>query len=505
MALNRNWRQPLKGTLLTIGSLLVVSSAMFFIRSHISFATTALVLVIPVIWGVAIGGFTVGLIGIILGFLIYDYVFIPPYYTLTVGATQNWIALGVYVIVVLIVSRLVSNLKNARSYALERERNARQLFELSKSLLGDKKLPLLLETVVDSIQKTFGFQSVALLLQGVNKLEIVASSGTPLNKEDVQSLVPDYGAPATLRKFADVGNNSLIALALSAGGRPIGLLAILGDAPSVQADIQLLATFANNAAMAIEQAQLREQVLKTELLEETDKWRRAILGSVSHDLRTPLASIKAAASSLHEPNIAIDPLLTTELVETILTQTDRLTRLVVNLLDMTRIEAGVLKPNLTIIDIKELINEGITALSGSVPREVIDLKIGEGEHFVVADHILVAQVIANLLENAYRYIPHGDHIDIDVCTRDSLLYISISDSGPGIPTGQKKQIFEMFQQDSNGGRAGLGLAIAKAFLDAHNSQIEVTDSTKGGAQFTFSLPLVAIDETRILNDSSTAN
>lgn len=488
-----------------MGSLFVVSTAMFFIRSHISFATTALVLVIPVIWGVTIGGFAVGLIGIILGFLIYDYVFIPPYYTLTVGATQNWIALGVYVIVVLIVSRLVSNLKNARSYALEREHNARQLFELSKSLLGDKKLPVLLETVVGSIQETFGFKSVALLLQGEDKLEVVASSGTPLDKEDLQSLVPDYGAPATLRKFADVGNNSLTALALSAAGKPIGLLAILGDAPSVQADIQLLATFANNAALAIEQAQLREQVLRTELLEETDKWRRAILGSVSHDLRTPLASIKAAASSLQDPNIQIDPLSTSELVETVLTQTDRLTRLVVNLLDMTRIEAGVLKPHLTIIEIKELITEGINAVSGSVPSEVIDLKIDQGEHFVIADHILVAQVIANLLENAYRFVPPGDHIEIEVSINSAALSISISDSGPGIPAGQKEQIFEMFKQDSNGGRAGLGLAIAKAFIDAHGSKIEVTDSKRGGAQFTFSLPIITVDETKILNDSTTTN
>lgn len=495
---NYNRQQPLKGTLLTVISLTVVSLAMFFIRSHISFATTALVLVIPVILGVTVGGFEVGIVGIILGFLIYDYVFIPPYYTLTVGATQNWIALGVYVIVVLIVSRVVSNLKNARSYALEREHHARQLFELSKSLMGEKKLPQLLETIVSSVQSTFNFDSVVLLLEADGKLEIASHAGKPLNDADLQLLIPDYGEPATLRKVGGSGQNAIISLALTAGGKPVGLLAILGNIPDVDSDTQLLATFANNAALAIEQAQLKEQVLKTELLEEKDRWRRAILGSVSHDLRTPLASIKAAASALHQTDAIIADALKDELFETILTQTDRLTRLVVNLLDITRIEAGVLQPNLAVVEISELIEEGISALGGSAPVEKIRIEGCSKEHFVIADHILIAQVIANLLDNALRYSPNRELVSIEIRENDSKLFVSVNDSGPGVPKEVKDQIFEMFQQDSSGGRAGLGLAIAKAFIDAHQAKIEVDDSQYGGARFTFSLPAVKVDDTRLL-------
>lgn len=489
----QKWRDFIWGTSLTTISLAAVSLGMLLIRSHISVATTALVLVIPVIWGVVIGGFLVGLIGMTLGFLLYDFIFIPPYYTLSVGESQNWIALGVYVIVVLIVSRLVSNLKDARSYAIKRENDARKLFELSQLLIGDKELSALLTTVVESVSSIFDFDAVALLLQDTDKLQVVASAGKTMTTEELNQLIPDAGLPASLYRNAPAGQRDLLSLALNASGKPVGLLVMQGS-KSQSPDVELLKTFANHAALAIDKAQLKQQALRTELLEETDKWRRALLGTVSHDLRTPLASIKAAVSDLRNEGISFEPSERQELLETIESQTDRLTRLVVNLLDMTRIEAGVLEPHRTVIEVRELIQEAIGSLGGTFPSNLALTEDIHEEILVFADHTLISQVIANLLENAARYTPEEGSITIEAQTKDSVVIISVNDNGPGVPKDQNQQVFEMFQKDSHGGRAGLGLAISKAFITAHGGTIGVTDSPSGGAKFYFTIPLISIDE-----------
>ncbi|NNN18360.1 MAG: DUF4118 domain-containing protein [Acidimicrobiaceae bacterium] len=504
MSSRYQWPEQKKGISLTVVSFLVVSSVMFIFRDQISVATTALVLVMPVIFGTVIGGFSVGLTGIVLGFLIYDFIFIPPYYTLTVGRTQNWIALGVYAVVVILVSRVVSNLKDTRTLALQREKYTRQLFELSQLLIGDKELNELLKTVTETVQTTFQFDAVVLLLPGTEKLEIGASAGRLLNSKEMRLLIPDQGVPATLHRTSDDGRQTLFSLALTAGGKPLGLLAMSGP-KTLSPDIQLLSTFANHAALAIEQAQLKRQVNHTKLLEETDRWRKALLGSVSHDLRTPLASIKAAASGLSDAKETLDALQKQELLDTISTQTDHLTRLVVNLLDMTRIEAGVLSPNKIAVEITELIEEGIAAIRDSSAQIQIAQPDCARELFVSADHVLISQVIANLLENALRYSPKNEPITISIEPSDTELIVSVTDHGPGVPPELREQIFEMFKKDPNGGRAGLGLAIAKAFVTAHGEQLEVSDSPSGGACFRFSLPLVPIDGNGYLDDQTTPN
>lgn len=500
MARIENWRETLKGLALTIASLAFASFLMFTIRSHVSVATAALVLVIPVLWGVVVGGFRVGLVGMIFGFLIYDFVFIPPYYTLSVGANQNWIALFVYVIVVFIVSRLVSNLKDARSYAQARESATRQLFELSELLIGDKKLNELLRTIVNIIQMTFKFDSVALLLQENNKLKIMASAGKELTPGELSQIVPASPIPIALN-WTDTKLSTFKSLALTARGKPVGIL-IMRLSPASTFDLDMLSTFANNAALVIEQAQVGEQLLHTERLEETDRWRRALLGSISHDLRTPLASIKTSASNLADESINLNSSQAQELLNTIVSQTDRLTRLVVNLLDMSRIEAGVLKPNLEVTEMSELIGEGIRALGIPELNDRLVTNIENKELYVKVDHLLISQVIANIIENAIRYSPPDAPINIDITQSGNLVTTSVSDAGPGVPEELNEQVFEMFHKDTQGGRAGLGLAIAKAFVDAHGGTIAISKSAQGGAKFYFNLPCLSIEESDFLDDQA---
>jgi two-component system, OmpR family, sensor histidine kinase KdpD len=184
------------GTVAALASMAVLTSAMLPMRDHLSIATTALVLVVPVVIGVVIGGFIAGVLSVIAGFLVYDFFFIPPYLTLWVGAPQNWAALGVYAVVMLPVARVVAGMNAARAKERRQSREIRQLFELSDLLVEDKPLDLLLSVIVTALADVFSSRQVALFLPRAGRLEIAASAGDPLTPEQVHRVLPAPGVPA---------------------------------------------------------------------------------------------------------------------------------------------------------------------------------------------------------------------------------------------------------------------------------------------------------------------
>ena len=284
---------------------------------------------------------------------------------------------------------------------------------------------------------------------------------------------------------------SRIAVALVASNRPVGLL-VLQEAQFARQDRALLGTFANQAALAVERAQLLDQAMRTRLLEEIDRWRGAMMGAVSHDLRTPLASIKAAVSGLRQNNAGLSETDQAELLELIEQQSDRLARLVTNLLDMTRIESGALAVRPTLIPLDELVAEALAAVDGLVPRSRVCLEPVTGLPLLHIDHVLIGQVLANLLENAARLSPPERPIRIGARTVGEpgapFVEISVTDEGPGIASEERERVFEMFSQNSGGARAGLGLAIAKAFVEAHGGNIWIDPTTTRGARVVFTVP-----------------
>ena len=320
------------------------TGAMLPFRSNLSLAAAALVFVLPVVGAMLVGGARVGLLGVVLGFLVLDLLFIPPYGTLAVGSGQNWLALVAYVAVVLLVATVVSRLQQLRADSARRVADSRRLLELSELLVADKPVKDMLAVVASSVRNAFNLETVALLLPsvGTGYLEIVASDGLELGAESLDRLLPSSGSPASLTGSI-VAGALLRQIPLTAAGRPVGLLVLRGRALDVH-DRGLLATYANHAALAIERAQLRDQALQANLLQKVDEWRAALVSAVAHDLRTPLASIKVAVSDLREPAIVLPETARRDLLETIEEQTDRLTRLVSTVLDLWRLEAGALKP-----------------------------------------------------------------------------------------------------------------------------------------------------------------
>jgi two-component system sensor histidine kinase KdpD len=468
-----------------MSSALVLALILVSLRDHVGVATVTLIFVIPVILGVVTGGLAAGLATVVFSALLLDFYFIRPYGTLSIGSTQNWVGLGVYLIVVALVAHVVSDLKVARVQAHRSAENMRRVYELSELLVEERSVDDLLNTVVRAVQNIFEFDGVSLFVLEDEKLKIAASVGNALTPEELNQLDPHSGLSVSISTALGT-TGALRTVALSSSGRPTGLLVLKGR-PISDADRTVLITFANDAALAMERAHLREQALRTQFLEEVDRLRHALMGAVSHDLRTPLATIKVASSTLVNRANILSTEDTQELHELIEIESDRLTRLVTNLLDMTRIEAGVLKINRTSTPVKDLIDEAVSVMGSSLKRDRIRACAEGSLPDVSVDRVLMVQVLVNLLDNALRHSPQDDVITIESELRGGRVIISVSDKGTGVPLEDRESIFNRFVKFDTGGRAGLGLTIAKTFVEAHGERIWCDDAPGGGAKFMFSM------------------
>jgi two-component system sensor histidine kinase KdpD len=454
-------------------------------RSHMSVATAALVLVVPVVVGVVIGGFSAGVVSVLAGFLVYDFAFVPPYQTLGVGNTQDWVALAVYAVVMLLVARVVTGLVAARAVAVERTEEAGRLFALSELLVKEGTVDDLLRTIVLAVATSFDVPGVTLLVLNDERLEVAAAAGQSLSPDELRRLDPRSGVPVSLGT-ARTSTDAIQTVALTASGRPVGILAIRGM-PAREADRALLRTFANHAALALERAQLRDQAMRSELLEEVDRLRHALLGAVSHDLRTPLATMKVASSTLLSPPNPLSETDTHELHGLIDLETDRLTRLVTSLLDMTRIDAGVLVARPAPVSVRAVVDDTMTSLGPQLTDHSVEIDLPEHLPDVLVDRLLVGQVLANLIDNADHHAPPHTMITVAAETRGDQVAVSVADTGPGVPPIEREAIFDRYVRFDTGGRAGLGLTIARTFVEAHGQRIWVEDAPTGGARFVFTL------------------
>ncbi len=500
LATRGTYQRFLLGIVAMLASLGPLLALLLPFRSSLSIAIPALAFVLPAVVGVVIGGFWVGVAGAAAGFLVYDWFFLPPYNTLTVQSAQNWIALVVYISVVLIVAQVVAQLRAAREEALRRQQESDRLYELSQALIGDLPLAQLLTHIADTVQGVFQPRWTALVLPESRHdapvpgetLDVAATSGQPLSESDVLSLTSTQGQPLAIGLVGDPADRAprRLSVALAVNERPVGML-VLQDVVLKGRDRSLLGTFAIQAALAVDRARLREQALRARLLGEIDRWRGALMGAVSHDLRTPLAAVKTAVSSLRQPDTQLSAQDRAELLELIEQQSDRLARLVTNLLDMTRIESGALEIRPTTVPIGELVDEALGNLGGIVGRERVRLVAPTDLPLLRIDHVLVSQVLANLLDNAERVSPPGSVLCVSARvapTDEDRIEIAVADQGPGIALSERERVFEMFSQNGRGGRAGLGLAIAKAFVEAHGGVIWIDPSVDLGARVVFTVP-----------------
>lgn len=527
-------RRTVLGALAAVALVAALSAVMVPLRAHLSVASAGLVLVVPVVVGVALGGAAAGVTAVVTGFVAYDLLFIPPYGTLAVGAGQNWVALAVYAVVLAVVTAVVADQRRARADAHRREQETRRLFELSEALLSDT--PDLHDRIVATVQRAFQPRWTALLVTMGDDLEVVASTG------DIEA-VGDLAAVRELAAAAVAGGTTVrmlddpsaadapVVAALVADGVPVGILAV-ASSPSDPHDRRLLATFANQAALAMARERLREQALRSEALEAAEHARRTLLRTVSHDLRTPLATVKASLSDLRHPEVDLPPAARAELLALAEEQADRLDRLVANLLDMTRIESGSLVLQRRAVAVADLVDEALAV--GAVDRQAVVVDLDEDLPPVDADHTLLSHALVNLVENALRLSP--DEVRIEAHRGRGTVQVTVSDRGPGVPPARRSELLPLGDgrpgprpsaphgtapatgtwpaatpaapggngpgavpappaastaAGPGGARTGLGLAIVQAFVSAHGGTIAVDDNPGGGARFTITLPVAA--------------
>ena len=502
------------GVVLTLAGVGLAVLVLVPARSSIDGSPAALVLVVPVAVGVAIGGFPVAPVGVITGFLAFDFFFIPPYDTLRVATAEQWVSLAAYTAVALIVGGVVAQVQRARAEAEERESEVLLLYELARTVSDSDGLEAALRAVAQLARLRLNLATVAILLSEAEAglgasapaevrrpgldpttapgarsgLRVVAIEGEPLIERDVQRLV----AVLPLDELTEVaGAPGLVAAPLPTSAGPAGVLAVTGTAlgPGRR---RLLSLFATQAGTAVERARLANETARSVALAEVDRLRSSLMGSVSHDLRTPLASIKASVSDLADPAVHFDEADRELLLTTIEEETDRLTRLVSNLLDMGRIEAGALVLHTVATPIDELVEAVLGRFTNRLSGQV-RLALHDGLPFLDIDYVMIEQVLSNLLENVVRHCPAGTNVEIAAVPIGEWAEVRVTDDGPGIAPGDQDRIFQLFfrARGTGAGGTGMGLAICQGIVQAHGGTMWVERAASGGSVFVFRLPLSA--------------
>jgi K+-sensing histidine kinase KdpD len=446
------WTRLWTGLALIGAGLPVLTVGLVGVRDSLALESVLLLYLLAVVLVAVAGGILPGVLAALASVLLANYFFTTPYHTLFVDQRDSIIALVVFVIVAVTVSVTVEVAMRHRIAADRSRGETEVLFRLTAEPVKDTSLA----AVLDQVRDSFGMTSVALLARHGDTERVVASTGGEV-----------HGPPAVSVTAADG-------------------LRLVAEGPELFAeDRQLLTRLANAAARAWEGQQLAGEARQ---LAEIDRLRAALLAAVGHDLRTPLAGVKAAVSSLRQSDVSWSPEEQAELLETIEESADRLDDLITNLLAMSRLQAGALSVSVRPVAVDEVVAR---ALIG-VPADEVAADLPDDLPLVLADPGLLERVIANLVDNARRYSRSA--VRIETSYDDGQAQLRVVDSGPGVPDAEWDRIFAPFQRlgdrPSDGG-TGLGLAIARGFTEAMDGTLNPSPTPGGGMTMTVTLPVVS--------------
>jgi len=435
----------------------------------------------------------------VLGVLAFDFFLVPPYLTLAVSDTQYVLTfLGLFVLG-LVVSGLAARARDQALAATRREAQTVALYDLSRALTSATDLPGIVAVVISQVEQVFARGAVVFLPQadGLRPFGGAKAAGTADAIEHdlaVATWTFEHGRPAGR------GTDTLPAAQLRCLPMltPRGTIGVLGIRPSSDAHVltidqeRTLHSFANQAALAVERAQLVEKARAAELLQVTDKLQRSLLDSVSHELRTPLVTITGALSALEEDGARLDATTQHNLAAAAREEAERLNRLVANLLSMSRLEAGALHLALQDADAEDLVGSALDTLGARTHGRRIDTHIAPDLPMVHVDFVLMVQVLVNVLDNAIKYSPAGAPIRVFVERVGNSVRVGVTDRGPGIPEADLERVFDKFhrvQREGEPSGTGLGLSICRGIIEAHRGHIWAEAAPDGGTTINFVLPI----------------
>ncbi len=435
----------------------------------------------------------------ILSVLALDFFFVNPRFEFAVHDTQYLITLVVMLGVALFISTLTVRIREQAQESRQRERRTEALYRMAGQLAGTAGMGKILEVAVRHVEEVFHSKVALLLPDADGRLTVRAASDSTMGRSIPELAVANWAFDNG--QIAGRGTDTLPAsealyLPLIAGRGVIGVMGIVATrthqllAPEQR---QLLEAFADQISLALERAELAETARQAEVKAETEALRSTLLSSVSHDLRTPLAVITGASSSLLEDDTGVEPPARRDLIQTIYDESNRLARLVGNLLDITRLEAGAVQLSRQLHPLEEIVGSALNRMDKQLEGRKLETSIPGDLPMVSVDGVLIEQVLINLLDNATRYTPPGTAIQVTAKAQDGQVMVEVADNGPGLGPGEEERIFEKFYRGASTGSqrgSGLGLPIARAILAAHGGRIWAENRPAGeggGAAFRFTL------------------
>ncbi len=529
------WERLLQDTLLALASIYVLTLIIFLLHLPTRIPDSLLIY-LPVILALAsTRGSYAALLAALIAFFSFDFFFVAPLYSLIIAKLADFMALIVFLVTAVTTGQLTSTLRKYAEQAHRRERETRILYNLVQETNRAGDIERQLRVFVNALVDVFSAWNVydCLLLLPDEKGTFTRQIRTTQTEEQLQLSLAEQELIAQVVSQARPGAShihlfglrlsdqlaskpqskqeqlslacSIRLLPLKTSQEVLGVLCVLvandsqllfidndlgleNGQPSAQA--VFLRVFLEQAVALIERGRLQHESLRIKVLQETDTLRAALLSSVSHDLRTPLSAIMTAATSLQHRDAQWDDEARQSQAQLIEHEARRLNRLVENLLDMSRIEGGALRPNKVLYPLDELIRDVLGRLYILLQGRPLQLSLPADLPPVELDYMHIDQVVTNLLENAARYTPAGSAIDIELLSQREWIEVRIADRGPGIAPNEREQIFDKFYRVLGGKSrgSGLGLTVCQGLIEAHRGHIWVEPRDEGGAVFCFTLP-----------------
>jgi len=426
--------------------------------------------------------------------LTWDYFFLPPLYTLYLSSLQDVMMFCMYFVVAIVMGHFVSRIRWQERAESRREERATALYLLTRDLADAADVDDMAGRLVRQVAQAFKGE-VAILLRdetgGVAQSAHPASMFTISEKEQgVAAWAFRFGKAAG--RFTDnLPFAEAIYLPMVTNRGVVGVMAVElpGEQPPTQEQRDLLDAYARQAALVLDRFLLGGEAETARLLAESEKLSKALLNSISHELRTPISAITTAASTLAELQPQHPASLEKTLAAEIQQSAARLNRLVGNLLDMTRLESGKVKPRMEWCDVADLVHVAVRHNEKELARHAVKVSLPKGLPLVRMDFVLMEQALNNLLLNAAAYTPEGTAVEISVAASPAELTLTVADHGPGLPPESLPHLFDKFYRapGAPAGGTGLGLSIVKGFVEAHGGRVEARHREGGGAQFTIYL------------------
>jgi two-component system, OmpR family, sensor histidine kinase KdpD len=474
-------------------------------NAFMSLGSIGMLFLIPVLASAVSFGLYPALFTALVSVLAYNFFFLPPLYTFTISDPNNWLSFFVLLFVAVIAGNLAARVRAQADLAAARANISSELFHFTGRLTGISRLDDILWACAYQIASMLKANVIILLPDAVSKRPEVAAGYPPDDEIDAQDMAAaswcwDKGLPAGRNAETLPGAKRLF-LPMRTGEGLVGVIGLQRHdekALMTPEDRRLLDALIDQTALAIERCQLVEKVDEAQVRAEADKLRVALLTSLSHDLRTPLASILGASSTLISGRGLYGLEQTDEMLTTIREEAERLDRFVGNLLDMSRLDAGVLGVKHEVVDMAEIAETAVKRLARRLVGYHIEKHIDDLP-LVSADPLLLEQAIVNLIDNAAKYSPPGSRIVLQAVVKDKVAELSVMDEGFGIAPEELPRIFDKFYRAKASDRrvagTGLGLAVARGFVEAFGGALEAANrQDRSGAIFTIAVPLIKADK-----------